>query len=117
KRISHFWLENCAVRYIPTSRRHVRFGSKADILHRLGDVRFTPKSGHSLSVSGCPLCAKSGHGAEHKNRCKLGPGIKASGPSFFLRRAVTRARKAWLSGGRCRGTGTPPSLTSGRHLT
>src|SRR5262245_45494527 len=25
------------------------------------DVRFTPKSGHSSSVSGCPLCAKSGH--------------------------------------------------------
>src|SRR5262249_50149853 len=25
------------------------------------DVRFTPKSRHRLSVSGCPLCAKSGH--------------------------------------------------------
>jgi hypothetical protein len=24
------------------------------------DVRFTPESGHSLSVSGCLLCAKSG---------------------------------------------------------
>jgi hypothetical protein len=25
---------------------HVRFGSKADIEGRLGNVRFTPKSGH-----------------------------------------------------------------------
>jgi hypothetical protein len=25
---------------------HVRYGSKADIPHRLADVRFTPKSGH-----------------------------------------------------------------------
>src|SRR6516225_3202813 len=29
----------------------------------LWDVRFTPKSGHWLSVLGCPLCAKSGHSA------------------------------------------------------
>jgi hypothetical protein len=35
------------------------FGSKADIGARLDHVRFTPKSGHWLSVSGCPLCAKS----------------------------------------------------------
>src|SRR5262249_11993609 len=42
-------------------RRDVRYGSKADI----GEVRLMsalpPKSGHCLSVSGCPLCAKSGH--------------------------------------------------------
>ena len=25
---------------------HVRFGTKADIVHRLADVRFTPESGH-----------------------------------------------------------------------
>jgi hypothetical protein len=25
------------------------------------DVRFTPESGHWLSVLGCPLCANSGH--------------------------------------------------------
>jgi hypothetical protein len=40
---------------------HVRFGSKADIGEGPTDVRFTPKSGHWLSVSGCPLCANSGH--------------------------------------------------------
>src|SRR5262249_30590830 len=40
---------------------NVRFGSKADIAVRRIDVRFTPKSGHWLSASGCPLCAKSGH--------------------------------------------------------
>jgi hypothetical protein len=40
---------------------NVRFGSKADIETRRFDVRFTPESGHRLSVSACPLCAKSGH--------------------------------------------------------
>ena len=35
----------CAVQHDRSA--DVRFGSKADILHRLGDVRFTPKSGHS----------------------------------------------------------------------
>ena len=38
----------------------VRFGSGADILGGLRDVRFTPKSGHWLNASGCPLCAKEG---------------------------------------------------------
>src|SRR6516225_2162088 len=31
KRISHFWVENCAVRYAKAGRPHVRFGYKADI--------------------------------------------------------------------------------------
>ena len=39
----------------------VRFGSKADIGVRSNDVRFTPESGHWLSLSGCPLCANRGH--------------------------------------------------------
>jgi len=30
----------------------VRFGSKADMAAHSSDVRFTPKSGHWLSVSG-----------------------------------------------------------------
>jgi hypothetical protein len=35
KRISHFWVENCAVRYAKAGRPLVRFGSKADIaLHQ-----------------------------------------------------------------------------------
>ena len=38
---------------------HVRFGSKADMEASPRDVRFTSKSGHWLSVSRCPLCAKS----------------------------------------------------------
>jgi hypothetical protein len=42
-------------------RRHVRFGSKADMGLPLIDVRFTPKSGHWNSIDECPLCAKSGH--------------------------------------------------------
>jgi hypothetical protein len=40
---------------------NVCFGSKADIGLCPRHVRFTPKSGHWLSASGCPLCAKSGH--------------------------------------------------------
>jgi len=39
----------------------VRFGSKADIAASPTNVRFTPNSGHWLSVSGCPLWAKGGH--------------------------------------------------------
>ena len=39
----------------------VRFGSLADIETLQRDVCFTPESGHWLSVSGCPLCANSGH--------------------------------------------------------
>ena len=40
---------------------NVRFGSKADIAERETNVRFTPKSGHRLSLSECALCAKSRH--------------------------------------------------------
>jgi hypothetical protein len=40
---------------------NVRFGSKADIAAHSSNVRFTPKSGHRLSASGCLLCANSGH--------------------------------------------------------
>ena len=38
----------------------VRFGSLADMGARPQHVRFTPESGHWLSVSGCPLCATTG---------------------------------------------------------
>src|SRR5215469_17393972 len=44
-----------------SSRPNVRFGSKSDIARDQLNVRFTPESGHWLSVSGCPLCAKSRH--------------------------------------------------------
>src|SRR6516162_629347 len=36
-----------------------RFGSKADIHPSPTDVRFTPKSRHSLPRTACPLCANS----------------------------------------------------------
>jgi hypothetical protein len=39
----------------------VRFGSEADILAGIGDVRFTPESGHFQNLLRCPLSAKSGH--------------------------------------------------------
>src|SRR5262249_1648780 len=34
---------------------NVRYGSQADILEGLCDVRFTPKSGHQITVRPCPL--------------------------------------------------------------
>ena len=37
--------------------RHAEWG--LTVILRETDVRFTPESGHWLSVSGCPLCAKS----------------------------------------------------------
>jgi hypothetical protein len=43
------------------SERDVRYGSKADVEPSNLDVRFTPKSRHRLSLSSCPLCAKSRH--------------------------------------------------------
>ena len=36
-------------------------GSKADVTLSNFDVRFTPKSGHSPTPSGCPLWANNGH--------------------------------------------------------
>ena len=39
------------------------FGGKADIQRNGPDVRITPKSGHGLARSRCPLCAKSRHSA------------------------------------------------------
>ena len=47
---------------------NVHFGSKADILGGLRDVRFTPESGHWNSVAKCPLCAKSRHGEAPQRR-------------------------------------------------
>jgi hypothetical protein len=40
---------------------NVRFGSKADIGLGARDVRFTPKSGHQITVRRCPLSAISRH--------------------------------------------------------
>jgi hypothetical protein len=40
---------------------NVRFGSEADILARIKNVRFTPESGHAPGRQKCPLSAKSGH--------------------------------------------------------
>src|SRR5215831_10966988 len=41
-------------------KAYVRFGSKADIGAPSSNVRFTPESRHLLSMSRCPLCARSG---------------------------------------------------------
>ena len=51
---------------------NVRFGSKADIAALPTNVRFTPNSGHRNSVTACPLCAKSRHGASLFDRL-VGP--------------------------------------------
>ena len=44
----------------PSGVGNVRFGSKADMCSALGDVRFTPNSGHLQRNNRCPLCANSG---------------------------------------------------------
>jgi hypothetical protein len=55
-------------RYVPNPplASHVCFGSNADMAIMRRDVRFTPKSGHRLRLSGCPLSANSGlmHGSK-----------------------------------------------------
>ena len=40
--------------------RILNFGSKADMATLIGDVRYTPKSGH-FRAFGCPLSTKGGH--------------------------------------------------------
>jgi hypothetical protein len=45
--------------------------SLADILRCYHHVRFTPESGHVQCKRGCPLWAKSGHGARVKRSCWL----------------------------------------------
>ena len=51
-----------SVRAEPSSARtNVRFGSQADILGGLRDVRYSPKSGHRLSALRCPLRTMSGN--------------------------------------------------------
>jgi len=48
------------VRHSNIKHRMSALGQKADIARGQLNVRFTPKSGHWLSVWECPLCAKSG---------------------------------------------------------
>ena len=67
-RISRFASGNCAVGHAQAAIAHVRFGSKADMEALSPNVCFTPKSGHWLSMSGCPLCAKSRHWAPQQKR-------------------------------------------------
>src|SRR5262249_60005381 len=45
------------------------------------NVRFTPKSGHWLSVLGCPLCAKSGHSGYFWILLSVGKGAQVRGAS------------------------------------
>src|SRR5262249_35025380 len=82
KRISHFWVENCAVRCAKAGRPHVRFGSRADICGAPSYVRFTPKIGHVRCNGGCPLWAKSGHSTQ-PGTCKDSLGIqRVSQPNY-----------------------------------
>src|SRR5262249_23446630 len=50
---------------------YARSGSQADIAPRLNFVRFTPESGQTAEVSGCPLCAKSGLMHCNKTTCTV----------------------------------------------
>src|SRR4029077_4735849 len=56
---------------------NVRYGSKADIGDNSGDVRFTPKSGHSAARLECRLCANCKHRGKFKGL--LGTMAKANG--------------------------------------
>jgi hypothetical protein len=58
KRISHFWVENCAVRYRKAGRPHVRFGSKPDMTPEFAMSAFPPKAdiaGRRLDVRFVPI--------------------------------------------------------------
>jgi hypothetical protein len=68
-----------------TDGADVRFGSLADICSALGDVRFTPKSGHVQCTSLCPLWANSGHRVSRLER----PGRRKN-LEFFADDAVER---------------------------
>src|SRR6516164_76769 len=63
------------------ARGSVRFGSKAGIGIRPRCVRFTPESGHWLSVLGCPLCAKSRHSSHFWVLLLVGKGAQVRGAS------------------------------------
>ena len=55
---------NIAISARMSSADDVRFGSLADMATLIGDVRFTPKSGHQSVRPRCPLSANSGHGSK-----------------------------------------------------
>jgi hypothetical protein len=73
KRISHFWVENCAVRYAKAGRHHVRFRSKADIaLHQrmsaMGQTDITvviclPTVAVPVTMPAAPLAGAARHAA------------------------------------------------------
>src|SRR5215469_2833466 len=59
-----------------SSGSNVRFGSKADIGAPPINVRFTPKSGHWLSVSGCPLVPITNIGNDFIGRIIASPSLQ-----------------------------------------
>ena len=58
-------------------------GHKGDTPAGLPYVRFTPESGHRLNLSGCPLCAKSGHMQCSKNGSLFDHLVGASEDAFI----------------------------------
>jgi hypothetical protein len=54
-------LDSGSLQHFDAPERAPSTASKADIGGRLGNVRFTPKSRHSPTASGCLLCARSRH--------------------------------------------------------
>src|SRR5205814_7997940 len=53
--LESLWL---TLQHFDAAERAPSTASKADIARCQADVRFTPKSGHRLSLSGCPLVTK-----------------------------------------------------------
>jgi len=66
-------------------RPNVRFGSKADIGAYTRHVRFTPKSGHWLSVLGCPLVPKADICAAANSRYSITSSARPSNGSGTAR--------------------------------
>src|SRR5262249_19730915 len=70
---------------------------KSNIEEGVADVRFTPESGHWLSVSGCPLYATSGH----PGRLFQAGYARADRVSFVNAAASTVQIRSLISGAAC----------------
>jgi hypothetical protein len=74
-----------------------RVGHGTDIATPPINVRFTPKSGHSMSVSACPLCAKSGQSAMQQKERYFDPRRRVKATLFGTRDRIADIAQASFS--------------------
>src|SRR5262245_47907394 len=99
-------------RFLPHSQpatrslyRPVRYESLADIRVRIGDVCFTPKSGHAQRRYKCPLSAMSGradetwYGAGALDRCGISLSATEVESAFFKAEPIENFRSSESSRG------------------